>query len=136
MKRGSVAVAALFGVLTMAPTVGDVGGCGAEPTALDRDAYALARKDEDCARCTECRLATERCARACDPKATPEVELPATCRPLLRDGEVCVRALRAASCDAYATYMDDVAPAVPSECDFCRLPPPASEPMLGEGGAP
>lgn len=130
-------VAAVLGALTMAPTVGDVGGCGVEATALDREAYALARKDEDCKRCSECGLATERCARACDVAAAPDVQLPATCLPLLRDGEVCVRALRAASCDAYATYMDDLAPAVPSECDFCRVPPaPPPGPTFADGGAP
>jgi hypothetical protein len=36
--------------------------------------------------------------------------------------------LEAASCDDYATFVDDFAPAIPSECDFCHLPP--------EGGAP
>jgi hypothetical protein len=135
-KRGSVLVAALLGVLTMAPTVGDVGGCGREATSLDRDNYAAARKEDDCRRCGECGIDTARCQRACDPALAPEIVVPDTCRPLLHDGEVCLRALRAASCGAYATYMDDEAPAIPSECAFCREPPPPPPGQtLGEGGA-
>jgi hypothetical protein len=52
---------------------------------------------------------------------------------------VCLRALEAASCGTFATYVDDLAPAVPSECDFCRVAPPAppaTAPSFGEGGAP
>jgi hypothetical protein len=105
----------------MAPTAGDVGGCGTEVVALDPLAFALARKDEDCARCQECDLRSQRCLRACDPTKTVDTSIPATCQPIRHDGEVCLRALRAASCDAYATYVDDVAPATPSECEFCKV---------------
>jgi hypothetical protein len=59
-----------------------------------------------------------------------------------------LRALAAASCDTYATYVDDDAPATPTECDFCQVPLPsaapgargfadaASIPTPVEGGAP
>ncbi len=32
-----------------------------------------------------------------------------------------MRALLAASCSDYASFVDDVAPTVPTECDFCHL---------------
>jgi hypothetical protein len=102
------------------PTVGDIGGCGGAATEMSEETYALARKNLDCRRCRECGIATERCRRACEDKK-PDTELPATCRPLRRDGDVCVRALRAASCEDYASFMDDVAPTNPTECDFCHF---------------
>jgi hypothetical protein len=126
----------LLGVLSMAPTVGDVGGCGREARELDRDIFAAARKDEDCTRCTECGIESARCGRACDPGAAPDVALPVTCRPLVRDGEVCLRALRAASCDVFASYVDDMAPASPSECGFCRVGPGEPAGAFADAGAP
>jgi hypothetical protein len=39
----------------------------------------------------------------------------------VHDGEVCLRVLLHASCDDYASYMNDRAPAAPSECQFCPL---------------
>jgi hypothetical protein len=33
---------------------------------------------------------------------------------------VCIDALEAASCSDYASFVSDVAPTEPSECDFCR----------------
>lgn len=113
-----------LGVLAMAPTAGDVGGCGKDPQLLDDSSYSDARKHQDCARCEECGLATQRCLRACDAKAPPDIVVPTSCRPLLRDGQVCLRALAAASCDDFATYVDDASPRAPSECQFCREAPP------------
>jgi hypothetical protein len=124
-----------MGVLLMAPTVGDTGACGRTATELDRERYGNARKLEDCQRCQECGLDTARCVSACDPKQLPEIALPPTCRPLFHDGEVCLRALAAASCDTYATYVDDESAATPSECDFCQVPLPAPPPLLSDGGA-
>jgi hypothetical protein len=121
-------VVVVLGALCMAPTAGDVGGCGTEVKALDPRAFALVRKDMDCERCTECGIGTARCQRACDPKIPVETSIPATCKPLLHDGEVCIRALNAASCDAYATYVDDVAPSTPSECEFCKIAPEGARP--------
>lgn len=141
--RSRGVIAAVLGVLVMAPTVGDTGSCGRTATDLDRDRYANARKAEDCERCQECGLATARCQSACDPAQLPEIVLPATCRPLFHDGEVCLRALGAASCSTYATYVDDEAPAVPTECDFCQTAPPSPPPAsvfaeagtIGEAGS-
>jgi hypothetical protein len=138
VKPAQVAIAALLGLLSAAPTVGDVGGCGRTVTDLDPARFANARKLEDCQRCTACALTTQTCVRACDPTAASDVFIPSTCRPLLHDGEVCLRALHAASCNDYATFVDDVAPALPSECEFCHVAPPAPSGTgaLIDGGAP
>lgn len=127
MRRAVVVVLA---ALCMAPTAGDIGGCGREATELDADDYAHARKAEDCERCRACGIDTARCASACDPALAPDVELPATCKPVRHDGEVCLRAIHAASCETFATYVDDVAPAAPSECQFCRIAPEPPPPSL------
>jgi hypothetical protein len=120
-SRRTLGIAALaFLVLGTGPTVGDVGGCGRTATDLDLDRFAQARKTLDCSRCTECGLRSTRCAHACDDKAPSDVVIPSTCRPLLHDGQVCLRALESASCNDYALYMDDDAPATPSECEFCQ----------------
>jgi hypothetical protein len=131
-------VIALLGVLLMAPTVGDTGGCGRTATDLDRDRYANARKRQDCERCQECGVETARCLRACDPTQLPEIALPQTCQPLYHDGEVCLRALAAASCDTFASYVDDEAALTPSECEFCIVPPPEPPPstIFQDGGSP
>lgn len=136
MRRGRLLVAAtaVLGLLSAAPTVGDVGGCGREASYLDVDRFAQARKLEDCERCQECGLESARCGRACDPKAPPDVAIPVTCKPLLHDGEVCLRALQAAGCDAYRSYVDDDAPTLPSECRFCRIAPPPATGAFGDGG--
>lgn len=110
----------ILALLCAAPTPGDIGGCGADPTPIAPDRYANARKRLECDRCKECSVSTARCARACDPKAPSDVVLPATCRPLEHDAEVCLRSLIAASCTSFAQAVDDVAPTSPSECLFCR----------------
>jgi hypothetical protein len=121
VRRRDVALAGVLAVLFAAPTVGDIGSCGVTPTLLDERLFANARKAVDCQRCTECGLTTQTCVRACDSNAPSDVSWPPTCHPLLQDGNVCVRALRAASCSDYAGFVDDVAPTEPSECDFCHL---------------
>ena len=134
LRRGTSGLpvaAMILALFCLAPTAGDVGGCGTTPTALDPDAFAFARKTEDCLRCSACGLSTPRCLRACDSTLPPETVVPPTCAPLQHDGEVCIRALDAASCSKYATYVDPLSPAIPSECDFCRsvdastAPPPS-----------
>jgi hypothetical protein len=134
--RRAVVVLILAG-LSLAATPGDVGGCGTEPEALDTGAYLLARKEQECSRCRECGIATRRCLRACDPAQPPDTNLPATCRPLRHDGEVCLRALGASACDAFGTYVEDVAPAIPSECEFCKVVPRDGVPgfVVDAGGA-
>lgn len=109
----------VLAVLSMAPTAGDVGGCGQEASLLDVAVFAAARKQEDCERCQSCGITSARCTAACDPKAAPAAAIPATCRPLQHDGEVCLRALGAASCADYNDYVSDD-PSLPLECQFCR----------------
>lgn len=130
MKRVAIVVLA---VLSMGPTAGDIGGCGSEATLLDVNDFAAARKDEDCKRCSDCGLTNARCTSACDAKKAPEVAIPQTCRPLQHDGEVCLRALGAASCADYAHYLDENAPTLPSECRFCRGAAPVPAPSFKGG---
>src|SRR6202012_2687101 len=124
VNRRSLAAAFVVGVLAvlcMAPTPGDIGGCGTTVTELNVENSAFARKEQDCERCQDCSLHTTRCTNACDPSFPPDTALPTTCRPLEHDGEVCLRALHAASCSTYATYVSDTSPSTPSECDFCKV---------------
>lgn len=138
-KGVKVAVVAALAWLCMAPTPGDVGGCGRAPEPLDERAYADTRRETDCTRCLECGIPTARCTRACRTDVAPELGFPPGCAPLLRDGEVCIRALRIASCTTYASYMSDTSPSAPTECQFC-LPRSGSEgpsgPLLGNEAGP
>jgi hypothetical protein len=134
VSRGRITIAALLGALTAAPTAGDIGGCGRDASLLDVAVFARARKDEDCRRCTECEIESDRCTRSCAANELPVIEIPQTCKPLRRDGEVCLRALRAASCDSYETYVRDEAPSTPSECQFCLVGPEGPPPAFADGG--
>jgi hypothetical protein len=115
----------LLGLVSLAfaaaPTAGDIGGCGAPAEEISEERYVVSRKHTDCRRCTECGLQTQRCVAACDEKAPPDIDLPSSCHPLVHDAQVCLNALVAASCGAFASYVDDDAPSSPPECDFCRL---------------
>ena len=134
VRRGVALGAIAVALLSIGATPGDVGGCGKTATALDRERYANGRKRQDCEKCQECAITTERCARACDPSKPPDIELPVTCRPLYQDGVVCLHALASASCEKYETYAADEAPASPSECNFCRVGPEPPPPAFGEAG--
>ena len=128
--RGDVLwVAALALALGAAPTVGDVGSCGHSATELDMKSFAAQRKATDCQRCTACGLDTNTCKQACSPSAAPTASWPPTCHPLTHDGAVCIRALQASGCDDYASFVDDAAPTLPTECDFCHEATVPSEPV-------
>jgi hypothetical protein len=131
-RARTAALAAVAALFLMGPTPGDVGACGRTAAELDKNAYAESRKLVECSRCQECGIDGDLCRRACDPAQPPTTQLPATCRPIVHDGEVCLRAMRAASCSTFATYVDDAAPQAPTECDFCRVPPPP--PVVPSGG--
>ncbi len=120
----AAALALFFGA---GPTVGDVGGCGADAQPLDEARFARARKTVDCQRCDECGLGTARCQAACDPSAPSDVGYPPGCAPLYHDGVVCLDALLAASCGDYARYVDDQTRLVPTECQFCLGPDGGTE---------
>ena len=117
--RGRVLSTAIVVLLCAAPVPGDIGACGQPVQALDGPIFFRAKKTVDCRRCEECALATKTCSVACARAAPAVTSFPPDCQPLVHDGEVCLRALLAASCDDYAGYVADDAPSVPTECDFC-----------------
>ena len=113
-------VVATLGLFCLAPTPGDIGGCGQPAEELDAVRFFEVKKDLDCRQCRSCGLGTSACAKACNDQA-PERAFPTGCAPLAHDGEVCLRALDAADCDDYASYMSDAVPRSPSECQFCPV---------------
>ncbi len=123
-ERARIALTLLSLLFCMAPTPGDVGGCGQKPAELDPGIFFASKANVDCQRCQECGLASKACRDACDLSQALQASFPDRCVPLVHDGEVCLRALQYASCDDYAAYMDDAAPSVPTECNFCPEPAP------------
>ena len=113
------ALALLLLLFCAAPVPGDVGGCGQSPDQLDPAVFFATKRNIDCRKCKECGFSSLLCTEACDESAVIPADFPADCRPLVHDGEVCLRALHFAACDAYRDYIDDSAPTVPTECDFC-----------------
>jgi hypothetical protein len=109
---------ALF--VLMGPTVGDVGSCGQDVVELDAFKFFSEKAFIDCRQCRDCGFASLSCVRACE-GVLENVAFDPDCFPLVHDGEVCLNALRAASCNDYANYVDDLAPTVPTECNFCPL---------------
>jgi hypothetical protein len=126
-RRRELAACAVWALLFgAAPTVGDVGSCSEQAAPLDEATFAAQRKALDCQKCQQCGFTTKTCTSACNPDAPPSVGWPNTCYPLQHDGTVCLDALEVASCGAYASYVSDTGPTVPTECDFCHLPADAS----------
>lgn len=118
-SRASLAATAVAAfVFGAAPTVGDVGSCGQAPDDLDPAAFFASKRAIDCDRCRACGLATKLCDAACAPARAPGT-FPEGCRPLVHDGEVCLRALDASSCADYAGFVADEGATSPSECQFC-----------------
>jgi len=111
-------------LLCLAPVPGDIGSCGQPATPLDAERFFGAKKVLDCMRCRECDLAGSRCDEACDRSRTPPTAFADECFPVVHDGEVCLRRLIAATCDEYGSYVAEVSPVVPSECNFCPLETP------------
>jgi hypothetical protein len=120
-KLGCALLALLF---CTAPTPGDVGGCGQKPAELDPGTFFASKANIDCQRCDECELGSVSCENVCNARESYPMSFPDNCVPLVHDGEVCLRALLHASCDAYASYMSDSSPSVPTECNFCPEPAP------------
>jgi hypothetical protein len=124
VRRRDLALCAVLALVFGAgPTVGDVGSCSDQATALNLASFQAERKAVDCLRCKQCGLMTKTCTNACNPAAPSDVQWPSTCLPLEHDGVVCIDALEVASCSAYAAYVSDSAPTVPTECDFCHVIP-------------
>lgn len=119
LKRRTVPLLVLL-ALAMAPTAGNIGSCGQEAILLGDEEFFAAKQSVDCVSCTECGLATLACQRACADE--PVVgSFPEGCAPLVHDGEVCLDALSASSCDEYTRFMADQGATIPTECNFCPL---------------
>jgi hypothetical protein len=113
-------LAALLLLVVAAPTVGDIGSCGAKPTDLDVPAFFKKKAALDCDRCRECGITSITCARACDPTLTPTA-FPEGCFPIAHDGEVCLHALEATNCQGYESFVTDQGATIPTECNFCPI---------------
>jgi hypothetical protein len=108
----------LLATLCLAPTPGDMGGCGQPARLLDGPKFFEQKRLIDCSACQSCAIVSQTCSRLCaEPLA--QVDFPSGCFPLVHDGEVCLRALNYSDCDEYRRYLDDDAPSVPTECNFC-----------------
>jgi hypothetical protein len=116
-----LAVAIVF--FTAAPTAGDIGSSCQSPDDLDPKKFFAEKAAIDCKRCTECGIQTDACANVC--VALPQTSFLPGCYPLVHDGEVCLDALKAASCSDYVSYEADQDRSAPTECDFC---PPEKAP--------
>jgi len=101
-----------------APTAGDIGSCGQSADDLDALKFFAAKGGTDKKRCDECELHTAVCEELRQGKVRT-IAFADGCFPLVHDGEVCLDALLAASCDDYASYVADQGAIVPTECNFC-----------------
>ena len=95
-SRTPFALVMLIGLLSLAPTPGDIGGCGQAAEDLDPRLFYASLAATDCRACQACALSTLSCANACDGSITLPSAFPAGCAPLAHDGEVCLRRLRGA----------------------------------------
>jgi hypothetical protein len=111
----------LLALFSLAPTPGDIGGCGQTARDLDPQVFFDSKQTIECRRCEECSIRTPACEAACDAADVPD-QFPDGCYPLVHDGTVCLRALTQSSCEEHRKVMSDP-PRVPSECNFCPLEP-------------
>lgn len=121
--------AMVLAVLSMAPTPGDIGGCGQPAEELqNQELFFRAMQAADCSACERCGFSTKSCGDACGGLKGLPPKFPDGCVPLVHDGEVCLRRLQEDSCDDYSRYIvdderGDVVPLTlrprPSECQFC-----------------
>ena len=118
--RPLLLVVALGALFCLAPTPGDIGGCGQSPQDLDPATFFLSKQTIECSKCRECRIRTPACELACS-DAPAATEFPEGCFPLVHDGTVCLRALTRASCDDHREFSGEP-PSAPSECNFCPEP--------------
>lgn len=107
-------------LIVAAPTVGDIGSCGEDPADLNAAEFFKKKAEIDCARCAECGFETLTCSFACDPTKAA-TEFPEGCYPIVHDGDVCLRALHATSCESYSLFVADTGATTPTECNFCPL---------------
>jgi hypothetical protein len=120
-RRVTLGLLAALALCCLAPTPGDIGGCGQTARDLDPAVFFESKQTIECRRCAECSIRTLACETACDDGPVPD-QFPDGCYPLVHDGTVCLRALTQSSCEEHAKVMADP-PRVPSECNFCPLTP-------------
>lgn len=129
-QRSRAALVILLGVLAMAPTPGDIGGCGQPAEDLNQPGFISTLAYTDCKQCRECGFTTNTCVDACKVGGLPR-SFPEGCAPLAHDGEVCLRRLVEASCSEYEAYVGDTPEGAavpvldrprPGECLFCPVP--------------
>ena len=120
-RRPPGALLAALALFCLAPTPGDIGGCGQAARDLDPQVFFESQQAIECRRCEECSIRSPACENACDATPVPE-QFPDGCYPLVHDGTVCLRALTQSSCDEHRKVMGDP-PRVPSECNFCPALP-------------
>jgi len=125
-RRWRTGLAMVLAIFVMAPTVGDIGGCGGTADALDARKFFAARFELECTRCKDCGYTTLACRRACDRRTVVPSSFPSGCEPVVHDGEVCLNALETLSCDDFAEVIHPQ-PIVPTECDFCPEPEAAPQ---------
>jgi hypothetical protein len=118
--------------LLAAPTVGDIGSCGQDLVELDPVKFFAEKAFIDCQRCQDCEISSDSCRAACRGELERS-DFPRDCFPLVHDGEVCLNALRAAGCSDYELYVDDEAPTVPTECNFCPFEEAPRPPEQDDG---
>jgi len=133
MRAGATTQWTAIGValLCLAPAAGNIGSCGQEAVALDARKFLELKATIDCSQCTECAISSAACSAACEGAVPADATFPDGCLPLVHDGEVCLDALIAASCDDYGRYTADQGATIPTECNFCPLNE-AREPDRGE----
>lgn len=124
-------VVMIVAMLCLAPTPGDIGGCGQTAEDLDPAVFFSTLAATDCRACQSCGFPSATCTQACDTKTPIPAAFSAGCAPLAHDGEVCLRRLQNDSCSVYQRYVadDEAGKAVPltsrprpSECQFCPVP--------------
>lgn len=127
--RFRAAVLLLF--FAAAPVAGDIGSCGQTAEDLDPLKFFARKGGIDLTRCNDCGFETVTCQNLRAGKLET-TSFPDNCYPLVHDGEVCLDALMAASCDEYESYVADEGRTVPGECNFC---PPREGAVADAGDA-
>jgi hypothetical protein len=116
--RGEVArIAAVLLLVVAAPTVGDIGSCGAPADDLDPAKFFRIKAAIECERCVACELNTAACIRACNEPTQTAFEV--GCYPLVHDGVTCLNAIEASPCGTFEGFVADQGATIPTECNFC-----------------
>ena len=77
------ALAVVVVLFCMAPTPGDIGGCGQRVQPLGPRPFFEAKKEIDCNKCKECSFSTDFCKTACDADEEVSKSFPEGCEPIV-----------------------------------------------------